>query len=99
MAGQTPAVRKMTSYMKNEYFVLGIVIHGQINFLCANTRAIISDGGANFCNCTIEALFRKYEITHKVATPYHLQTSGQVEVLNQEIKRILETTVNPNLKD
>ncbi|RWR93453.1 rve domain-containing protein [Cinnamomum micranthum f. kanehirae] len=62
-------------------------------------RAIISDGGTHFCNRTIEALFRKYEITYKVATPYHPQTSGQVEVSNREIKRILETTVNPNRKD
>jgi hypothetical protein len=39
---------------------------------------------------------KKYFITHKVATPYHPQTSGQVEVSNREIKHILEKTVNPN---
>jgi hypothetical protein len=42
---------------------------------------------------------KKYCITHKVATPYHPQTSGQVEISNQEIKRILEKTVNPSRKD
>ena len=42
---------------------------------------------------------RKYGVTHKVATPYHPQTSGQVEVSNREIKRILEKTVGPNRKD
>jgi hypothetical protein len=42
---------------------------------------------------------KKYCITHKVATPYHPQTSGQVEVSNKEIKRILEKTVNPSRKD
>jgi hypothetical protein len=42
---------------------------------------------------------KKYFITHKVATPYHPQTSGQVEVSNREIKHILEKTVNPNRKD
>jgi hypothetical protein len=42
---------------------------------------------------------KKYFIIHKVATPYHPQTSGQVEVSNQEIKHILEKTVNPNRKD
>ena len=62
-------------------------------------RAIISDGGTHFCNRVIEALFKTYGITHKVATPYHPQTSGQVEVSNREIKRILETTVNPTRKD
>jgi hypothetical protein len=42
---------------------------------------------------------KKYFITHKVATPYHPQTSGQVEVSNREIKRILEKMVNPSRKD
>jgi hypothetical protein len=42
---------------------------------------------------------KKYGITHKVATPYHPQTSGQVELSNREIKRILEKTVNPTRKD
>jgi hypothetical protein len=42
---------------------------------------------------------KKYFITHKVATPYHPQTSVQVEVSNLEIKHILEKTVNPNRKD
>jgi hypothetical protein len=42
---------------------------------------------------------KKYFITHKVATPYHSQTSGQVEVSNREIKHILEKTVTPNRKD
>lgn len=42
---------------------------------------------------------RKYGITHKIVTPYHLQTSGQVEISNREIKRILEKTVHPNRKD
>jgi hypothetical protein len=42
---------------------------------------------------------KKYFITHKVATPYHPQASGQVEVSNHEIKHILEKTVKPNIKD
>jgi transposase InsO family protein len=62
-------------------------------------RAIISDGGKHFCNQIFEQLMKKYFITHKVATPYHPQTSGQVEISNREIKHILEKTVNPNRKD
>ena len=42
---------------------------------------------------------KKYRITHKVSTLYHPQTSGQVELANREIKRILEKTMNPNRKD
>ncbi|CAN6562575.1 unnamed protein product [Malus baccata var. baccata] len=62
-------------------------------------RVLISDGGSHFCNSTIEALLKKYGVTHKVATPYHPQTSGQAEVSNREIKQILEKTVGPNRKD
>jgi hypothetical protein len=66
-------------------------------FACFSTRkAIISDGGKHFCNRIFGQLMKKYFITHKVATPYHPQTSRQVEVSNREIKHILEKTVNPS---
>jgi len=69
-------------------------------FACFGTpRAIISDGGKHFYNRIFEQLIKKYFITDKVATPYHSQTSGQVEISNREIKRILEKTVNPSRKD
>ncbi|XP_073152953.1 uncharacterized protein [Henckelia pumila] len=56
-------------------------------------RAIISDRGTHFCNRKFEGLLAKYVVRHKVETPYHPQTSVQVEVSNKEIKRILEKTV------
>ena len=49
-------------------------------------RAIISDGGTHFCNKVFESLMKKYGITHKVATPYHPQSNGQVELANRKIK-------------
>ncbi|KAL5560368.1 hypothetical protein UlMin_036579 [Ulmus minor] len=55
-------------------------------------RAIISDGGSHFCNRQFSALLTKYGVRHKVATLYHPQTSGQAEISNREIKRILEKT-------
>ncbi|KAL5578300.1 hypothetical protein UlMin_019999 [Ulmus minor] len=79
---------------------------GVIRFLKKNIfarfgtpRAIISDGGSHFCNKQFDALLSKYGVTHRVATPYHPQTSGQVEVSNRELKRILEKTVNSSRKD
>nr|GEY59250.1 reverse transcriptase domain-containing protein [Tanacetum cinerariifolium] len=38
----------------------------------------------------------KYGVTHRLATAYHSQTSGQVEVSNSGLKRILERTVGEN---
>ncbi|XP_015970167.1 uncharacterized protein LOC107493611 [Arachis duranensis] len=62
-------------------------------------RALISDGGSHFCNRPLEALLLRYGIKHKVATPYHPQTSGQTEISNRELKRILEKTVGASRKD
>lgn len=62
-------------------------------------RAIISDRGTHFTNRSFEALLRKYLIVHRLATPYHPQTSGQVEVSNRQIKQFLEKTVHKNRKD
>ena len=59
-------------------------------------KAIISDGGLHFCNKPFENLLTKYGVKHKVATPYHPQTSGQVELANREIKTILMKVVNSN---
>nr|GEW45827.1 reverse transcriptase domain-containing protein [Tanacetum cinerariifolium] len=38
----------------------------------------------------------KYGVTHRLATAYHPQTSGQVEVSNRGLKCILERTVGEN---
>ncbi|KAL0284827.1 UNVERIFIED_CONTAM: Transposon Ty3-I Gag-Pol polyprotein [Sesamum angustifolium] len=62
-------------------------------------RAIISDRGTHFCNKVVDALLKKYNVTHRVSTAYHPQTNGQAEISNREIKSILEKTVNPNRKD
>lgn len=62
-------------------------------------KAIISDGGTHFCNKPFKTLLAKYGVKHKVATPYHPQTSGQVELANREIKNILMKVVNVNRKD
>nr|GFB05817.1 reverse transcriptase domain-containing protein [Tanacetum cinerariifolium] len=39
---------------------------------------------------------QKFGVTHRLATPYHPQTSGQVEVFNRGLKRILERAVGEN---
>ena len=62
-------------------------------------KAIIIDEGSHFCNKPFENLLGKYGVKHKVATPYHPQTSGQVELINREIKTILMKVENNNRKD
>nr|GEY62499.1 reverse transcriptase domain-containing protein [Tanacetum cinerariifolium] len=59
-------------------------------------RAIISDRGTHFCNDQFEKVMLKYGVTHRLATAYHPQTNGEVEVSNRGLKRILERTVGEN---
>nr|GEV17835.1 reverse transcriptase domain-containing protein [Tanacetum cinerariifolium] len=59
-------------------------------------RAIISDRGTHFFNHKFAKVMSKYGVTHRLATAYLPQTSGQVEVLNCGLKRILERTVGEN---
>nr|GFB65478.1 reverse transcriptase domain-containing protein [Tanacetum cinerariifolium] len=59
-------------------------------------RAITSDRGTHFCNDQFTKVMQKYDVTHRLATPYHPQTSGQVEVSNRGLKRILERAVGEN---
>ena len=53
-------------------------------------REIISDQGTLFYNRQMETLLTKYEVLHKVSTPYHPQTNGQAKISNKELKQILE---------
>nr|GEV04441.1 reverse transcriptase domain-containing protein [Tanacetum cinerariifolium] len=59
-------------------------------------RAIISNRGTHFCNDKLAKVMSKYGATHHLATAYHPQTSGQVEILNRGLKCILERTVGEN---
>ncbi|GKB43480.1 reverse transcriptase domain-containing protein, partial [Tanacetum coccineum] len=59
-------------------------------------RAIISYHGTYFCNDQFARVMLKYGVTHRLSTAYHLQTSGQVEVSNHGLKRILDRTVGEN---
>nr|XP_009782049.1 PREDICTED: uncharacterized protein LOC104230851 [Nicotiana sylvestris] len=61
--------------------------------------AIISDESTHFCNRAFAKLLEKYGVSHKVATPYHPQTSRQVEVSNREINSVLTNTVNDTRTD
>ncbi|RVW81861.1 Pro-Pol polyprotein [Vitis vinifera] len=76
----TMIIRWFSSFLKRTFSRFGV------------PKAIISDGGTHFCK-PFETLLAKYGVKHKVATPYHPQTSGQVELANREIKNILMKVV------
>nr|GEZ02096.1 reverse transcriptase domain-containing protein [Tanacetum cinerariifolium] len=59
-------------------------------------KAIISDRGTHFCNDQFSRVMLKYRVTHRLSTAYYPQTSGQVEVTNRGLKRILERKVVEN---
>nr|GEZ37092.1 reverse transcriptase domain-containing protein [Tanacetum cinerariifolium] len=59
-------------------------------------RAIISDRGTHFCNDQFVKVMLKYGVTHHLYTAYNPQTSGQVEVSNRGLKRILKRTIGEN---
>nr|GFC15082.1 reverse transcriptase domain-containing protein [Tanacetum cinerariifolium] len=56
-------------------------------------RAIISDCGTHY---QFAKVMLKYRVTHCLYTAYHPQTSGQVEVSNRGLKRILKRTIGEN---
>nr|GFB11281.1 hypothetical protein [Tanacetum cinerariifolium] len=59
-------------------------------------KAIINNQGTHFCNDQFSRVMEKYEVTHRLSIASHPQTSGQVEVTNRGLKRILERTVGEN---
>ena len=42
---------------------------------------------------------KKYNVTHRLSTVYHPQTSGQAEASDRQVKSILEKVINPTRKD
>nr|GEY82024.1 retrovirus-related Pol polyprotein from transposon 17.6 [Tanacetum cinerariifolium] len=53
-------------------------------------------GGHHRPNYTARKVMQKYGVTHRLATPYHPQISGQVEVSNRSLKRIPKRAVGEN---
>nr|GEX29750.1 reverse transcriptase domain-containing protein [Tanacetum cinerariifolium] len=55
-------------------------------FKICDDQVIRSDRGTHFCNDQFAKVMQKFGVTHRLATPYHPQTSGQVEVSNCGLK-------------
>ena len=48
-------------------------------------RVILSDRGTHFRNELVDGLCEKFEIKHKLSSPYHSQTNGLVERFNRTL--------------
>ena len=59
----------------------------------------MNDGGSHFIHGAFRKMLAKYDVNHRIASPYHPQSSGQVELSNREIKLILQNTVNRSRKN
>ncbi|XP_056697873.1 uncharacterized protein [Spinacia oleracea] len=76
--------------------VWGIDFMGPFPSSCGNRYILVA---VDYVTKTFKALLKKHGVTQKVGMAYHPQTSGQVEVSNRQIKRILEKVVNKSRKD
>ncbi|XP_016491342.1 uncharacterized protein LOC107811020 [Nicotiana tabacum] len=94
-ASKVEAIKLQT----NDAKVVAAFVKKNIFSMFGTSCALISDEGTHFCIWLLNNLLAKYGVRHRVATSYHLQTSGQVEVSNREINQILEKTMNANRKD
>ena len=82
----------------NDAKVVQSFLHSHIFTRFGTPRALITDKGKHFCNKLVDNVLRKYGVRHQTTLAYHPQTNGQAEVLNREIKSILEKTVKSSKK-
>ena len=47
-------------------------------------RYLMTDGGSHFIHGDFRKLLARYDVSHRVASRYHPQSSDQVELINQE---------------
>ena len=62
-------------------------------------RYLMTDGGSHFIHGAFRKMLAKYDVNHRIASPYHTQSIGQVELSNRELKLVLQKTVNRSRKN
>ena len=83
----------------NDASVVAKFLRNHIYTQFGTPRALITYGGTHFCNKMVDRVLQKYGVRHRTSLAYHPQENRQAEVSNQEIKSILEKTVNSSRKD
>ena len=59
----------------------------------------MTNGGSHFMHGAFRKLLAKYGVNNRIASPYHPQSRGQVELSNRELKLIPQKTVNRSRKN
>eukprot|EP00253_Pinus_taeda_P020271 PITA_20271 len=62
-------------------------------------RELVTDGGHPFNSHGFKDTLEKYHIKHRMTTPYHPQSNGQVESTNKVIEAILTKKIKENRRD
>jgi hypothetical protein len=57
-------------------------------------KVVICEGGSHFIDGNFRRYLKTQGVEHRVASPYHPKTSGQVEISNKQIKIILQKIVH-----
>ncbi|KAK8684265.1 hypothetical protein V6N13_040295 [Hibiscus sabdariffa] len=71
---------------KNDAKTVMKFLHKNIFTRFGVPRALISDEGSHFDNKLTAKALQRYGVRHRIATTYHPQTNGHVEISNREIK-------------
>ena len=83
----------------NDASVVAKFLRSHIFTRFSTPRALITYGGTHFCNKMVDKVLQKYGVRHRTSLAYHPWENGPAEVLNQEIKSILEKTVKNSSND
>ncbi|RVW58078.1 Retrovirus-related Pol polyprotein from transposon 17.6 [Vitis vinifera] len=94
---------KFRAYLVGSFIVV-FTDHSALKYLLtklkqSHANAMITKLFSNFSKRTSSLDSDYLRVKHKVATPYHPQTSGQVELANREIKNIMMNMVNTSKRD
>ena len=76
-----------------------IFLHENIISHFGCPKILVSNRGSHFFNEAIEELTKLFQINHRKTTPYHPQTNGLAERVNQTLVRILRKTVMDSKRD
>jgi hypothetical protein len=90
---EAKALTKATEKVVAEFLFENIFVHFGM------PKEIVTDGGPQFTSQLIAELTKKYNIHHRVTSPYHPQENGQVESTNKVIEGILTKIVASHHRD